>query len=126
MKARRNDMKTKCILAASAVVLMAVGACSPEADKQQTPAPKETTAAAPASVQRGKGEGKITAIETAKGTVTLDHGEIAALKWPPMTMGFEASADLLKGLKVGDRVAFELDWDGAKGRITRIEALPAS
>ena len=43
-----------------------------------------------------------------------------------MTMGFEASADLLKGLKVGDRVAFDLDWDGAKGRITRIEAIPAS
>ena len=43
-----------------------------------------------------------------------------------MTMGFEASADLLKGLKVGDRVAFELDWNGATGRITRIEALPAS
>ena len=41
-------------------------------------------------------------------------------------MGFEASADLLKGLKVSDRVAFELDWNGTEGRITRIEALPAS
>ena len=84
-------------------------------------------AVAPASaVQHGKGEGKITAIDEAKGLVTLDHGEITALKWPPMSMGFEASADLLKGLKVGDRVAFELDWNGATGRITRIEALPAS
>src|SRR3546814_19791237 len=77
-------------------------------------------------MQHGKGEGTITAIDPAKNMVTLDHGEIAALQWPPMTMGFEASAGLLKGLKVGDRVAFELDWDGAKGRVTRIEALPAT
>ena len=120
-------MKTKSILAASVVLLIAVSACSPEANKQEAPAPKDTAAATPASeVQHGKGEGKITAIDDAKSLVTLDHGEIAALKWPPMTMGFEASADLLKGLKVGDRVAFELDWDGAKGRVTRIEALPAS
>ena len=116
-------MKTKSILAASAVLLIAVTACGPEADKQQTPAPKATPASA---VQQGKGEGTITAIDPGKNMVTLDHGEIAALKWPPMKMGFEASADLLKGLKVGDRVAFELDWDGAKGRVTRIEALPAS
>jgi len=120
-------MKTKSILAASVVLLIAVSACSPEANKQEAPAPKDTAAATPASeVQHGKGEGKITAIDEAKGTVTLDHGEIAALKWPPMAMGFEASADLLKGLKVSDRVAFELDWNGTEGRITRIEALPAS
>lgn len=119
-------MKTKSILAASAVLLISVTACGPEADKQQTTTPKETTAATPASVQHGKGEGTITAIDAAKNMVTLDHGEIAALKWPPMTMGFATSADLLKGLKVGDRVAFELDWDGAKGRVTRIEALPAT
>ncbi len=119
-------MEAKSILAASVVLLIAVSACSPEA-KQEASAPKDAPAATSASeVQHGKGEGKITAIDEAKGTVTLDHGEIAALKWPPMTMGFEASADLLKGLKVGDRVAFDLDWDGAKGRITRIEAIPAS
>ena len=120
-------MKSMRILTGSMVLLIAVSACSPEADKQTTTAPKEAAGdTAPSEVQHGKGEGKITAIDEAKGTATLDHGEIAALKWPPMTMGFEASADLLKGLKVGDRVAFDLDWDGAKGRITRIEALPAS
>lgn len=120
-------MKSTRILAGGMVLLIAVSACSPEADKQPTAAPKETAGATESSeVQHGKGEGKITAIDEAKGTVTLDHGEIAALKWPPMAMGFEAPADLLKGLKVGDRVAFELDWDGATGRITRIEARPAS
>ncbi|MBA4757994.1 copper-binding protein [Sphingosinicella sp.] len=121
------NVKSIHILTGSFLLLVAVSACSPEADKQKTTAPKDAAADAPASVvQHGKGEGKITAIDEAKGTVTLDHGEIAALKWPPMAMGFEAPADLLKGLKVGDRVAFELDWNGATGRITRIEALPAS
>lgn len=120
-------MKSMRILTGSMVLLIAVSACSPEADKQTTTAPKEAAGATASSeVQHGKSEGKITAIDTAKGTVTLDHGEIPELQWPPMAMGFEASADLLKGLKVGDRVAFELDWNGATGRITRIEALPAS
>ncbi len=120
-------MKSTRILTGSMVLLIAVSACSPAADKQTTTAPKEAAGATASSeVQHGKSEGKITAIDTAKGTVTLDHGEIPELQWPPMAMGFEASADLLKGLKVGDRVAFELDWNGATGRITRIEALPAS
>lgn len=120
-------MKSMRILTGSFLLLIATTACSPEADKQQAATPKDMATATPApEVQHGKGEGKITAIDEAKGLVTLDHGEIVALKWPPMSMGFEASAELLKGLKVGDRVAFELDWNGATGRITRIEALPAS
>ena len=119
-------MKSMRILAGSMVLLIAVSACSPEADKQPTTAPQEATAATSASeVQHGKGEGTITAIDAAKATVTLDHGEIAALKWPPMAMGFKAPSDLLKGLKIGDRVAFELDWNGAEGSITRIEAKSA-
>ena len=120
-------MKSMRILTGSVLLLIAATACSPEDDKQTATAPKEAAGATASSeVQHGKGEGKITAIDEAKGLVTLDHGEITALKWPPMSMGFEASADLLKGLKVGDRVAFELDWNGAAGRITRIEPLPAS
>lgn len=120
-------MKSMRILTGSVVLLIAVSACSPAAEKQTTTAPKEAAGdTASSEVQHGKGEGKITAIDAAKGTVTLDHGEIAELQWPPMAMGFEASSDLLKGLKVGDRVAFELDWNGAKGRITRIEPLHAS
>jgi len=120
-------MRSMRFMTGSLVLMIAVTACSPEADKQHASTPKDAAAATPASeIQHGKGEGKITAIDEAKGTVTLDHGEIAALQWPPMAMGFEASAELLKGLKVGDRVAFELDWNGATGRITRIEALPAS
>ena len=50
-------------------------------------------------------EGRIT--EIGVDSITLDHGAVASLNWPPMTMGFElASAGMAKDLKVGDRVRF--------------------
>src|SRR3546814_18914409 len=66
---------------------------------------------------------ELTAIDTAAGEVTLDHGAIAELDWPAMTMGFAAPHKLLEGLAVGDRVSFELDWNGTAGTITRLETL---
>ncbi|WP_230959528.1 copper-binding protein [Erythrobacter donghaensis] len=39
-----------------------------------------------------------------------------------MTMEFTAEPEQLGGVKVGDRVDFEIDWDGKVGRITRISA----
>jgi len=41
--------------------------------------------------------------------LTLSHGPIEALKWPPMTMEFKrpTAAALPGGLKVGDPVGFE-------------------
>ncbi|CAD5379132.1 Cu(I)/Ag(I) efflux system protein CusF [Pseudomonas sp. OF001] len=54
-----------------------------------------------------KASGTIKAIDTAKGIVTLAHGPVPSLQWPPMTMGFQAKPEQLKGLKVGDKVDFE-------------------
>ncbi|MDT7529909.1 MULTISPECIES: copper-binding protein [unclassified Sphingopyxis] len=62
----------------------------------------------------------MTAIDATAGSVTLDHGPIAALEWPAMTMGFSANPKILKDIAVGDRVAFELDWDGKAGVVTQI------
>ena len=61
----------------------------------------------------------MTAVDTAKGQVTLDHGAIAELEWPPMTMAFAAKPALLKDIKTGDKVAFELDWDARRERLRR-------
>ena len=53
--------------------------------------------------------GKINRIDAEAGTLNLTHGPIQALRWPGMTMGFRvADKSLLKGLKVGDRVDFDL------------------
>lgn len=54
-----------------------------------------------------KASGTIKAIDTVKGIVTLAHGPVPSLQWPPMTMGFQAKPEQLKGLKVGDKVDFE-------------------
>ncbi|MFX8180052.1 copper-binding protein, partial [Acinetobacter baumannii] len=54
-------------------------------------------------MMHGASTGTITAIDAAKGTVTLDHHEIAALKWPAMTMSFSAKPEQLADLKIGDK-----------------------
>ncbi|QRY77303.1 copper-binding protein [Pseudomonas sp. PDNC002] len=52
-------------------------------------------------------QGTIRAIDTQRNTITLAHGPVAALQWPPMTMAFKTTPVLLEGLKVGDPVDFE-------------------
>ncbi|EAN8120668.1 copper-binding protein [Pseudomonas sp. NY15356] len=65
-------------------------------------------------------EGTIKAIDTERGTVTLAHGPVAALKWPAMTMGFKASAQQLEGLGVGDKVGFDFRMEGNAATIVDI------
>ena len=66
-------------------------------------------------------EGTIKAIDPAKHTVTLAHGAVPAVQWPPMTMAFSVSDDQLAGLKVGDRVSFTFRVEGGKGTIVSIK-----
>jgi Cu(I)/Ag(I) efflux system membrane fusion protein len=61
-----------------------------------------------ASAAGHKGEGIVDAIDAKAGTVSINHGAIASLKWPAMTMEFKvANGALLKDLKPGAAVAFE-------------------
>lgn len=106
---------------ALALVLVGCG------DRAETPAAEGAAAdssvadkgAAPA-LEHGKGAGTVTAIDAAKGSVTLDHGAIPELKWPAMEMSFAAKPDQLTGIRVGDKVDFEIDWDGKTGSVTSI------
>lgn len=81
------------------------------------------------SVQHS-GEGTIKDIDAKGLQVTLNHEAIPSLKWPAMEMPFTVrSADILAGLKAGQRVRFELDAKGSDYVITRMvpvsEAVPA-
>ncbi|WP_339649555.1 copper-binding protein [Halopseudomonas pelagia] len=38
------------------------------------------------------------------GMMVIAHGPVEALGWPPMTMSFKASPDLMRDLKEGDAV----------------------
>jgi Cu/Ag efflux protein CusF len=75
-----------------------------------------------AGATMAKGTGTVTEIDKTAGTITLDHGPIPELKWPAMTMSFEATpATLLDTVKVGDKVSFDLKMTGGSGEITAIQ-----
>jgi Cu(I)/Ag(I) efflux system protein CusF len=77
--------------------------------------------AKPAEAQ---GVGVVKSIDTAKGTITLQHEAIKAIGWPAMTMTFKvASPDLLKGVKVGDRVQFGLHPADMDSTVTSIKSM---
>lgn len=119
-------MKKTLIMASGLVAIALLGAC-----KQDAEAPQPSTSAAAASgdmaampmaadMKHGIADGTVTAIDPATGTITLDHGAISSLGWPAMTMGFSITPEQLAGIKVGDKVNFEIDWDGKAGTVTRI------
>lgn len=56
-----------------------------------------------------KGTGKVISVSPVDGTVELAHDPIASLKWPAMSMSFQAEDKReLWDLEEGDRVEFEL------------------
>ncbi|HMA06979.1 MAG TPA: copper-binding protein, partial [Ramlibacter sp.] len=75
------------------------------------PAPAGPAAAGPVGAPPAvghKGQGTVDSVDAKAGTVSLNHGAIASLKWPAMTMEFKvANPSLLKDLKPGAPVAFE-------------------
>ncbi|WP_433766257.1 copper-binding protein [Pseudomonas putida] len=76
---------------------------------------QETTQA-----QVAEAEGTIKAMDTARHTVTVSHGAVPAVQWPPMTMAFSVTEDQLKGLTVGDRVKFSFRLEGGRATIVSI------
>ncbi|MGD9471191.1 MAG: copper-binding protein [Novosphingobium sp.] len=119
-------MKKFLIVMSSLLAVASLAACDRQAE-----APKPAESAAPntgsmaempmaTEMKHGKGMGTVTGIDEAKGMVTLDHGDIAELQWPAMKMDFAIKPELLADIRVGDRVDFELDWDGKAGTVTKI------
>ncbi|HWW25729.1 MAG TPA: copper-binding protein [Caulobacter sp.] len=60
------------------------------------------------------------ALAPATGTITPDHEANPEAKWPPMVMGFKIDPAKLKGLAVGDKVAFVLATQQGAGAVTAI------
>lgn len=102
MSARKNAA-----LAAAIVVLGWAGAAFAAGEPQQLTA------------------GEVRKIDAQQGKVTIRHEPIANLDMPAMTMVFRAGkAELLKDLKVGDRIRFHAESTGGALVVTRIEAAP--
>ena len=72
------------------------------------------------AVRTASGEGTVTAIDAAVGTITLDHGPVAAMDWPSMTMAFDIAPEVRDQIAIGDKVAFEFEASDAGNRITSL------
>jgi Cu(I)/Ag(I) efflux system membrane fusion protein len=67
-----------------------------------------------ASGQTHRGQGKVSAVDAKAGTLELEHGPIATLKWPAMSMEFKVRDKAqLAGLAKGQTVDFELSEQAA-------------
>jgi len=63
----------------------------------------------PTAAQTYRGQGKVATVDAKAGTVEIEHGPIASLNWPAMTMEFRArDKSKLGGLKPGQSVEFEI------------------
>jgi Cu(I)/Ag(I) efflux system periplasmic protein CusF len=66
--------------------------------------------------------GSVTKIDQKQGKITLKHGPIKNLDMAAMTMVFAvADANMLKTVKVGDRVKFEADRVNGRITITKMQ-----
>lgn len=66
-------------------------------------------ASAPAAQRTHTGTGRITRVNAGTGELVMQHEPIPSLSWPGMTMEFEVKdPSLLKGLKAGQEVEFDL------------------
>ena len=62
-------------------------------------------------------KGEVVSIDQDASKLKLRHEAIPKLSWPAMTMSFGvADKSLLEGLKVGDKLNFELFQDASTGR----------
>ena len=129
-------MRAKLISALSLLAIAgALSACNAKAPTSSDTAPATMSEAAPAAMsdmsgmamdagpgaKMGSGVGVITAIDKAAGTLTIKHDAIPAIDWPAMTMMFKANpTSVLDGLKVGDKISFDVEIKGSDAEVTSV------
>ncbi|WP_431257621.1 copper-binding protein [Roseateles chitinivorans] len=111
-------MKTTLILSAVLALGTATIARAQGMSMPMKPASSPSEAALPLV------DAEVRKVDLSKGLVVLRHGDIPNLAMPGMTMGFDvADKKMLDGLKVGDKVKFQVEM--VKGKATVTELKPA-
>ena len=79
--------------------------------------------AAPAAYAQALIDGQVTKVDASAGNITIKHGPIKKLDMDQgMTMVFHAQdADLLKGVKAGDKIKFDAESVNVQLTVTKIE-----
>lgn len=65
--------------------------------------------------------GIVKKVDVKAGKITITHGAVKSLNWPPMTMPFKISRSQAEMVKAGQRVNFEFVVSGMDATITKIE-----
>jgi len=66
-------------------------------------------------------DAEVKKVDVEKGLIVLNHGDIPNLGMPAMTMGFDiADKNMLKGLKVGQKVKIQAEMVAGKATITEL------
>ncbi|MCU5783070.1 hypothetical protein MA04_02370 [Alcanivorax balearicus MACL04] len=66
--------------------------------------------------------GKIAKVDGTANMLTLAHGPVTTLNWPPMTMAFGVqNTRLLDKLSEGQTIDFEFTYDGSNYIITEVQ-----
>lgn len=69
-----------------------------------------------------KATGVVTKVDAAKSKVTIKHGPVESLKWPPMTMAFTVKDKAMLGkMAKGRKVEFEFQEQGNDYVITSVK-----
>ncbi|NML16960.1 copper-binding protein [Azohydromonas caseinilytica] len=69
-----------------------------------------------------KAKGTVTRVDAKAGVVTLAHGPVPSLNWPPMNMGFKVTDQALLGkVAEGQSVEFEFVQSGKDYVITSVK-----
>lgn len=122
-------MKKSLFVVSSVALVATLAACQ---KKAEAPAPTPSASAMSGimaempmagAMKHGMAAGKVVSVNAETGAISIEHGPMTGLNWPAMTMGFTAKPEQLAGIKVGDRVDFEIDWDGKTGTITKIKII---
>jgi Cu(I)/Ag(I) efflux system protein CusF len=79
------------------------------------PASETLVPSAPAAAS-----GTVASIDATAGRITIAHGAVASLDWPPMTMAFKATPQQQASVRVGEAVQFEFVARGMDATLTRI------
>jgi Cu(I)/Ag(I) efflux system membrane fusion protein len=75
-----------------------------------------------AAAQLHAAHGTVAEINASSGTLTIEHGAVPSLKWPPMTMEFKAKdRALLQGLKPGQHIEFEFSEQSGDYVVERVK-----
>lgn len=102
-------MKT-IMIACAALTMAGTARAQAPASQDMAKMPGMDHAATAAGAQ---GVGVVKKLDLKAGSITLQHGPIAALSWPAMTMAFKADPTLLKTVTVGEKVSFTVKIGGA-------------